>query len=148
MLATLTALAVLAPADPHCAAPMSRPVRTLFVALVALSAWLMAGSAFAAAPLCDDRGASALAPPPTLDTPNASIDVGSGSEACGFVTDNGMSLHQGRAHDPLPAPAGADLLPVDTQTGILRAPVSAVGHDFVGSQGHAGVRGRLERPPR
>jgi|HubBroStandDraft_2_1064218.scaffolds.fasta_scaffold683693_1 hypothetical protein len=127
---------------------MARSVRMLVVALVALAAWLVAGTAMAAAPLCDDRGASALAPPPTLDTPNESIDIGMSPEACGYAVDDGSSLHQGRAADPLPAPASAELLPVATQGNVLAATGIAMPVDLTSSKGRAGECGRLERPPR
>jgi hypothetical protein len=127
---------------------MARSVRMLVVALVALAAWLVAGTAMAAAPLCDDRGASALAPPPTLDTPNESIDIGTSPEACGYAVDDGISLHQGRPADPLPAPAGADLLPVAMQGSVLAAVKTVMPVDFTSSRGRPGEYGRLERPPR
>jgi hypothetical protein len=127
---------------------MSRPVRTLVVALVALAAWLVAGTAIAAAPICDVRGASAFAPPPTLDTPNESIDIGTGPEACEYSADDGMSLHQGRTADPLPSPAGADLLPVSPQSVVLAAAESTIARSFVSSDGAQGTSTRLERPPR
>lgn len=147
MLATLTALAVPAPTDPDCRS-MRRLIRTFTVALVTLAAWLVAGPAFAAAPICDDRGASAFAPAPTLDSPNASVDIGVGGDTCGFAMEDRASLHQGRAHDPLPAPAGADLLPVGVGAGVLAAPWRPVALDVAVSSGRSGVHGPLERPPR
>ncbi len=127
---------------------MSRPVRTLVVALVALAAWLVAGTAMAAAPICDDRGASAFAPPPILDTPNESIDVGAAPEACGFAIDDGISLHQGRASDPLPPPEGADLIPVGASITVIATPEGKVAPSFVVSGGRPGIHARLDRPPR
>jgi hypothetical protein len=127
---------------------MSRPVRILVVTLVALAAWLVAGTAVAAAPICDDRGASAFAPSPTLDTPNESIDIGTGPEACGYAIDEGVGLHQGRAHDPLPAPAGADLLPAGAGTRVLAAAERVMARSFISSKGKSGIHGRVDRPPR
>jgi hypothetical protein len=127
---------------------MSPRVRILVAALVALAAWLVAGTALAAAPICDARGASALAPPPTLDTPNESIDVGMGPEACDYAPDDGVSLHQGRTADPLPSPAGADLLPMTPQARVVAAAGSSISREFALSGGAQGVYARLERPPR
>jgi len=76
--------------------------RPILVVLAALAVWLVAWPASAAAPLCDDRGASRLAPPPTLDTPNVSIDIGMGSDACGLHVEREASFHQGRTPNPLP----------------------------------------------
>ena len=61
---------------------MPRSVRTLLVVLAAVAVWLVATPASASAPLCDSRGASGLAPPPTLDLQNASVDVGMSPDAC------------------------------------------------------------------
>jgi hypothetical protein len=58
----LAALAALGPADPHCI-PMRPVFRPLLVTLAALAVWLVAWPAAAAAPICDDRGASALPGP-------------------------------------------------------------------------------------
>ena len=131
-----------------------RPVfRPLLIALAALAVWLVAWPAAAAAPICDSRGASALAPAPTLDTPDASIDIGAsdvgmGPEACVVMMDRDDSFHQGRAPKPLPSPAGADLLPVDGQ--VL---VTPRGFTFRSVEIDARARksrapDRLERPPR
>jgi hypothetical protein len=126
---------------------MPPSLRPLLAVLAALAVWLVAWPAAAAvAPLCDGRGASALAPAPTLDAPDASIDVG-GAEGCVDLLERDHSFHQGRAPKPLPSPAGADLLPV--ASGVYLAPrgvtLLSVATHAVGSR--SAVRARLERPP-
>jgi hypothetical protein len=127
---------------------MSRTVRTLLVVLAALAVWLVAWPASAAAPLCDDRGASGFAPPPTLDTPNASVDVGMSPDACTDGVERDVSVHQGRAADPLPSSPGADVLPADDRVGVTRCGVVSRPVMSTENAVHRGVRERLERPPR
>jgi len=127
---------------------MSRALRPIVALLTLLGAWLVASPAFAAAPMCDDRGATGLAPAPTLDAPNASIDIGMNPDACGLHVERDASFHQGRAPDPLPSPASADVLPADT-TVTLRVPLAALSpRDSVTNGSRSAVPSRLERPPR
>jgi|HubBroStandDraft_2_1064218.scaffolds.fasta_scaffold130802_2 hypothetical protein len=134
-------------ADP-CFASMPRSVRTLLVALAAVAVWLVASPASAAAPLCDNRGASGMAPPPTLDLQNASVDIGMSPDACPDGVERDTSFHQGRVPDPLPSASVASALPVDTQ---VKVPACGVWHRAASLELDAarlGVRDRLERPPR
>jgi hypothetical protein len=127
---------------------MARGFRLVYVVLAALAVWLVALPASAAAPICDDRGASGFAPAPTLDTPNASVDIGMTPDPCAFHLERDVSFHQGRAPQPLPAPLGVDVMPVDVRV-IVHAPPSALRLQDLDAEGsRLGVAGRLERPPR
>ena len=122
--------------------------RPLLVVLAALAVWLVARPARAAAPLCDDRGASSLAPAPTLDTPNASIDIGMGPEPCQVQVELDASFHQGRAPNPLPAPVGAELLPAHARVTVLFAGTELCLRVRYLDASRSGVVYRLDRPPR
>jgi hypothetical protein len=127
---------------------MAPAFRPLLMVLAALAVWLVAWPAVAAAPICDSRGASALAPAPTLDTPDASIDVSKGPDACVDMLERDDGFHQGRAPKPLPSSASADLLPVAGNARM--APPSVTFHPVERDTRRCKsmVRDRLERPPR
>ena len=127
---------------------MPRWVRTTLVAFAALAVWLVARPASAAAPICDDRGASAFAPSPTLDPQDASVDLGMSPEGCLDGASRDASFHQGRVPDPLPSPAFASVLPVDGRVRVLSRGASRREESFELAVARLGVRGRLERPPR
>jgi hypothetical protein len=127
---------------------MPRSVRTLLVALVALALWLVASPASASAPLCDDRGASGLAPPPTLDLQNASVDVGMSPDSCPDGVERDASFHQGRVPEPLPSPTVANALPVDARVTVIPGGAWRRSSSFELAAARLGVRDRLERPPR
>ncbi len=127
---------------------MPRSVRTLLVTLAALAVWLVAWPASAAAPLCDSRGASGFAPPPTLDPQEASVDVGMSPDACPDGVERDSSFHQGRVPDPLPSPAVANALPVDAHVTVIACGAWRRSGSFELAAARLGVRDRLERPPR
>jgi hypothetical protein len=120
--------------------------RGLIVVAVGLVAWLAATPAFAAAPLCDDRGAIMLAPAPILDAPNASVDVGEPYD-CMDQHAFDATYDQGSRNDPVPAPGHFEA--------ILTSSVQVFGPsatpEIVSCEApldRPGVRGRVERPPR
>ena len=117
---------------------------------VAACVWLvLPRAAFAAAPLCDARGAITFAPPPTLEEPNASIDVGDADD-CGGAGQTDVALEHGQ-RGPSTQIAAEDVARalVATSPVILPAPVAAATQDaettFVPPNG---VSSRLDRPPR
>jgi len=120
----------------------------MLVAFAALAVWLVAWPASAAAPMCDDRGASAFAPSPTLDPQDASVDIGMTPDACPDGVERDASYHRGRVPDPLPSPTVASMLPVDARINVLSTGPSPRESTFELSVARLGVRGRLERPPR
>jgi len=117
--------------------------------LAATFVWLLAPSARAAAPLCDSRGAITFAPPPTLEEPNASIDVGDADD-CGGSSRTDVALQHGQRgpSSQTSAEDGARAL-VASSPVILPASCADVLEDvqttFVPP---SGVASRLDRPPR
>jgi hypothetical protein len=126
---------------------MARWARSLVMVAAGLLVWLAAGRAFAAAPLCDDRGAIMLAPAPVLDTPVASVDVGDTFD-CKDQHAFDTSCRQGRSSsDPFPSPRQFEA--------VLRSPLPVLGPAVLPArlfrsppESRAGVRYRVERPPR
>ena len=51
--------------------------------------------------MCDERGASVLAPMPTLDTPDASLDVGS-PDGCEAWLSQGSAYERGGKRNQIP----------------------------------------------
>ncbi|WP_394826148.1 hypothetical protein [Pendulispora albinea] len=146
-------------------------MRTVIAIVVAFAAWSIAPSAFASssgsqpaspnsaeqvrevragssAPQCDQRGATTFAPTPTLDPPNASIDVGDADDSDCRRLLGWAAFEQG--HTPAPCSCHAIAEAILT----ARLPVRAA--DFVGfvvtpaaaDDEHRGVRHQVERPPR
>jgi hypothetical protein len=119
--------------------------------LAATFVWLVAAekSAFAAAPLCDARGAITFAPPPTLEEPNASVDVGQADD-CGDSRSEDLALQHGQRGPSAQNAAedGARAL-VATTPMILPAAfadvLEAAETTFVPP---SGISSRLDRPPR
>ncbi|MGH7295344.1 MAG: hypothetical protein ACRELB_10440 [Polyangiaceae bacterium] len=130
---------------------LARRLRPLLVSSLALALWAIALPARASsAPFCDDRGASALAPPPTL--------VGAGTDAgtqlgrldlpCDAEEDFiGATLTRGH-----PAPVPTAEAPPPYLAPPSFAVVPATGEDLDRPPSEApradGVRSRIERPPR
>jgi len=112
--------------------------------------WLFAEKhALAAAPLCDSRGAITFAPPPTLEEPNASIDVGDADD-CSGPSQQDVALEHGQHGSTAQSSAedGARAL-VASSPVILPAALADVLEEaattFVPP---SGVSSRLDRPPR
>jgi hypothetical protein len=122
--------------------------RTVVLVAVALAVWLVQRPASAAAPFCDDRGAIMLAPPPTLDTQDASIDVGSSNEGCFEHAGMLPGLDQGSRSDPAPAPQNVQTTLPAVDGSIPAADVCLVALCESAVLHRPGIRSRLERPPR
>jgi hypothetical protein len=115
----------------------------------ALAVWAIATPAFAAAPLCDPRGATGIAPAPQLQQPETSIDVGQAADECDVFVVGTESVDHGRA--PQPVPPGAEMDP--SVAGIVAAVAPAVSVESFARDGtpgsaRAGARSRVDRPPR
>ena len=128
-----------------------RLVRLVLAAATTLAAWLVVMPARAAAPFCDDRGASTLAPAPQLQAPEVSIDVGAGDEGCldGLgLQSSGNALDEGRAPPVASSPQGFDAtLPSAIPIGRASFVVLAAPEAFPTVM-RPGIQGRVDRPPR
>lgn len=127
----------------------SRFLRAAVVLATFMVAWLVVKPAQAAAPRCDPRGAITFAPPPQLQDPDASIDIG--VDGCGAVTplEDRLVAPGGSAPEDAPptfhssAAAATHAVPaIDPPVVRLLGPP----HEVTG--GSAGVRNTIERPPR
>ncbi|HEY8040131.1 MAG TPA: hypothetical protein VIF15_10075 [Polyangiaceae bacterium] len=128
---------------------LRRALRATLFAAVVLAMWTLSRPALAAsAPLCDDRGASGMAPPPSLEAPDVAVQRARTPPSCDGLsapltatlthTHHGLFASAAAAEHAVPvartllAPPGAELLEV--------APPAA--------RPRQGVRWRIERPPR
>jgi hypothetical protein len=129
---------------------VTRVFRTVIFAGVLLALWTLGRPAHAAslAPFCDDRGATALAPPPALEAPDEAVRRAAAPPCDSDEPVYGHALGPGRhmarvfsgdlASAAAPPSAPRLARPVDRS-------VSLVARE---SPPHAGVRYRVERPPR
>jgi hypothetical protein len=128
-----------------------RWLRTVWLVATALAAWCLVTPARAAAPYCDDRGASAVAPPPQLQAPETTIERTTEPSRCDAV--DGLL---GAAQDPQEGGAPA-VPPLGSQwASTLAAQVSVYGAPLTSRDRRAkalggarsGIRFGVERPPR
>jgi hypothetical protein len=127
---------------------MSVWVRRLVTLACVLAAWLVVRPAAASAPLCDDRGASMLAPMPVLDMPDASVDVGDHDGGCEGWVGRDHAYQRGERPARGFSPARGDVLP----TSVIHVPSPDARASAQAPAARetvpAGVRFPLERPPR
>ncbi len=115
--------------------------------LFALAAWFGARDAHAAAPQCDERGATTFAKNPLLDATTASIDIG---EDCSIPVPgiDDRAYEEGRGSMPdLGGSVPQSILP--SHTGTASAPCMLL--PWAPSQdphGPGGVLSTVDRPPR
>ncbi len=124
--------------------------RATIFAGVMLAVWTLGRPAHAAtlAPFCDDRGATALAAQPALEAPDEAVRRAAAAPCDADAPLFGLAL--GPAHrilrevltDAAPAAAGA---PAQLTPPPLDAPFAPVARE---TPPQAGVRYRVERPPR
>jgi hypothetical protein len=129
---------------------LCRVFRTVLVASFALAVWTLARPAQAApAPLCDDRGASALAPPPALEAPDIAVQRARATAACPLGGDLPLGASIGPAHRTPPPLQGAGE-PVTPPSSIVVVPPTGEELDrrTADVPSLEGVRWRVERPPR
>ena len=108
--------------------------------------WLIALPAMASGPICDDRGATVIAPSPMLIVPEQSL-IASDVDDCDASSQQ-ASVHRHRVPaEPIVFSASDAALP----TSALRvfAPTGGEARWFVDRDAPSiGVRTRVERPPR
>lgn len=128
---------------------LHRVLRALLLASVALAVWTLARPAMAApAPLCDDRGATMLAPAPALEAPDVAVQRVHATATCP-AGDLPLGAAVAPAHQaPPPPPQGGE--PVLPQTSLAVAAPAGEELDMPTADvpPPEGVRWRVERPPR
>jgi hypothetical protein len=145
-----------------------RLVRAVLFGATALALWLVAVPAFAAesaeseadaraaraaanaAPMCDDRGATRLAPPPSLVADGPSLEVGPAPASCNGSITAGEQATPSDGDPSQNVPNGSEWLATFPSTHarvLIPDSTLALRRDdqLVPS---AGVRARVERPPR
>jgi hypothetical protein len=135
----------------HTAAPMAlaRVIRALLFAGVCLAMLAVVRPARAAlAPLCDDRGASAVAPPPLLESPEDVLARAAATPCERDALSPLSTLRTSHAHDAPAPPDDAPALPVcgprlpERAASNRPAPLDMPGH------ARSAMRSRVDRPPR
>jgi hypothetical protein len=127
-----------------------RALRAVLFASVLLAVWAFALPARAAwAPLCDDRGASVLAPPPALEAPDEAI-TRTASAACDRDATSRLTALSADHGKGVSRSAGCDAAVPVTAT---RPPARCDNGPWHGSprateRPPASIRSRVERPPR
>jgi hypothetical protein len=127
----------------------SRFLRAAVVLATFMVAWLVVKPAQAAAPRCDPRGAITFAPPPQLQDPDASIDIG--VDGCGAVTpleERLVSPERGAPEDAPPSFDSSAAATPSTSPAMDPPAVRVLGPPHEATGGSAGVRSTIERPPR
>ncbi|MEO8874202.1 MAG: hypothetical protein ABI461_01340 [Polyangiaceae bacterium] len=119
--------------------------RRLLVAALATVIWLIAPSAHAAAPRCDVRAATTFGPTPTLETQNASVDVGNSSCAPSSPLD---MLNQGRTQTEIVFSNAPDLSLSPTLTIFPSPEVGELPRSFDVETPPSGELSSVDRPPR
>jgi hypothetical protein len=128
---------------------LPRWVRLVVAFATAVAVWAIATPARAEAPLCDPRGATGVAPPPQLQMPMTSIDVGPPAEDCSELISVTVAAEDGRAPDPAPPSASQDPLVAHPAAEVPEAGLSGFAYrEDVVLHARPGERSRVDRPPR
>jgi hypothetical protein len=124
-----------------------RPLNLLFALLAAMVVWLVAPAARADAPLCDMRGATAVAPNPTLDTQGGSIDAT--PDDCFGASATARALQRDRSPSSVDFGDQGPRASVPAKLRVRAAtPTAALAHFGQACTLPSGIRHRVERPPR
>jgi hypothetical protein len=128
----------------------SRWARIFVACATALVAWLVAAPAYAAAPLCDPRGATAIAPAPQLQEPLTSIDVGARDEnECSESPVAMRTANDGRAPAPASPRTASDSAITSTTPPVVESPFASARMPRDSRSGERrGERAHVDRPPR
>jgi hypothetical protein len=121
----------------------------LFASLV-LTLWTFARPAAAMpAGLCDDRGATAIAPPPLLEAPDEAIQRARAPASSCPGEDSEARAAIGPAHHRAPSPPTDAQHALPTSRVVLPSPAEhRRGPAAVVDRPAPGVHSRVERPPR
>jgi hypothetical protein len=125
------------------------PLRAALFASIVLALWTFGASAFAMpAGLCDDRGASAVAPPPSFEAPDVAIHRARLPLSCGDqrLPAYAQIAPAHRILAPGAGPADHALLPAVLP---LASPgAEELPHRAPMTRSPPGISWRVERPPR
>jgi hypothetical protein len=128
---------------------VGRILRAMVFASLLLATWTLArpAHAFSLAPFCDDRGATALAPAPALQTPDEAIRRAKTPACEGDELIFGLAV--GPAHRALAQPVDHVESAQPVKPSVL-VPLDGTSIDFAerASLMQLAARGRVERPPR
>jgi len=126
-----------------------RVLRAVLFASISLAVWTLSRPAMAApAPLCDDRGATALAPPPALEASDVAIQRAAATVTCPYGdAPLGVSIAPGHRGATPTVTAGEPALPGAPPV-VVATPSSELEPACIDSPPAEGVRYRVERPPR
>ncbi len=125
---------------------LRRWARFLVFTATAATLWLVASPAMAAGPICDDRGATWIAPSPMLIVAEQSLLPGDADDCDNDTTQSALQRHRAPGERIVVTSADAAL-----PTSPLRvfAPKGDEPAWFVTVDApSAGTRSRVERPPR
>jgi hypothetical protein len=128
---------------------LRRALRAVLVSSLTLVLWTLARPAYAMpAPLCDDRGATAIAPPFALEAPEGAIERARTTVTCPG-NDVSFGARIGRAHRGAPgAASAAEPVRPASQTSILPPGCGVLEPPPLVMAPAEGFRFRVERPPR
>ncbi len=137
--------------DPiHSTGPMlRRALRLALFAIVTVAIWTLSRPAFAMpAPLCDDRGATSMAPAPTLQAPELAVLRAAPPLPCEEVDATGNpTLAPGHGEQQAPASQGDPAI-VTSATPLVSPAGEPIAVPPPVSPSSEGVHYRIERPPR
>jgi hypothetical protein len=128
---------------------LRRALRAFLVSSLALALWTVSRPAHASpAPLCDDRGATAIAPPLALEAPEGAIERARTPVTCpGSDVPYGSTVDRGHRGMAGATTAAQPVLPASA-TGLVPPPGVTVDPPARFTDPPEGVRSRVERPPR
>ncbi len=128
---------------------LRRALRAFLVSSLALALWTVSRPAHASqAPLCDDRGATAVAPPLALEAPEGAIERARTGVSCpGSDLPLGATIARGHRGSASAPTAAQPVLPASA-TAVVPPPGVTLDPPSRFTDPPEGVRFRIERPPR
>jgi hypothetical protein len=128
---------------------LRRALRAILFAIVTIALWTVARPAMAMpAPFCDDRGATSMAPEPTLVAPDLPVRRAHVTPACnGEDVSLGSAVVPGHTHAPVASSQAEPVLTCVAPT-VASASWATCALPPTAQPCADGVTSALERPPR